>query len=189
MIGLILSTIMNQCLCCVLGNLFVFAIYIEPPADVRSVLQNYTIHCITSGWTVTSGTVKMYLENHENSNYTAESPPPVLGYSMRPLSPTTLNEAGLIYDYSEEVVWKADRVVVDGTEFSDQGLTKYNGDHDWACHGGIQNYDDTNFLQTYIRGENKIRYFVHDLFLQVSNCCGSLYKRNFKRFLKEIYQM
>ena len=151
MIGL--STIMNQCLCCVLGNVALFAIYIEPPADVSSVPQNYTIHCITSEVVTSFITVKMYLENHDgNSDYTAQSPPPVLGYSMRPLSPTTLNEADLIYDYSEEVVWRADTVVVDGTEFSDQGLTKYNGDHDWACHGGI-NSGDNYFLQTYIRGE------------------------------------
>ena len=108
-----LATIMNQCLCCVLGNLVLFAIYIEPPADVRSVPQNYTIHCITSGVTSSTITVKMYLENHENSDYTAQSPPPVLGYSMRPLSPTTLNETDLIFDYSEEVVWRADTVVVD----------------------------------------------------------------------------
>ena len=112
------------------------------------------MHCITSGPIASSITVKMYLENHDgNSDYTAQSPPPVLGYSMQPLSPTTLNEAGLIYDYSGEVVWKADTVVVDSTEFSDQGLIKYNGDHDWACHADFKNDYGTNFLQTYIRGE------------------------------------
>ena len=118
---------------------------------MRSVPQNYTIHCITSGVAAGSITVKMYLENHENSDYTAQSPPPVLGYIMQPLSPTTLNEADSTFGYSEEVVWRADTVVVDGTEFSDQGLTKYNGDHDWACHGDITN-GDNNFLQTYVRG-------------------------------------
>ena len=58
------------------------------------------------------------------------------------------------YDYSEEVVWRADTVVVDGTEFSDQGLTKYNGDHDWACHVNIiDGVIDVDTLQTYIKGK------------------------------------
>ena len=143
---------------------------------MRRVPQNYTIHCITSGVTTSFITVKMYLENHdENSNYTAQSPPPVLGYSMRPLSQTTLNEAALVYDYSEEVVWEAaDTLVVEGTELSDQGLTKYNGDHDWACHSGINNGGCNYFLQTYIRGENEMRYFIHDMtyFLRLAIVVG-----------------
>ena len=37
------------------------------------------------------------------------------------------------FDIIKEVVWRADRVEINSTEFSDQGLTRYNGDHDWAC--------------------------------------------------------
>ena len=128
------------------------AIYIEPPADVRSVPQNYTIHCITTGHSTSSITVGLFLELHGNSYYDQpQFPPPVSGYNQHPPPPSTLNSTTLIYDYSEEVVWRADRVEVDGTEFSAQGLTKYNGDHDWACGVSIVGggYDD---LQTYIRG-------------------------------------
>ena len=84
----------------------------------------------------------MYYNNSNN-------PPPVSGYNQYPAH----SELGVAtYDYSEEVVWRADTVVVDGTEFSDQGLTKYNGDHDWACHVDIK-HGGKDVLQTYIRGE------------------------------------
>ena len=43
--------------------------------------------------------------------------PPVLGYSQDPPLLNTLNSATLTYDYSEEVVWRADRVEFDSTEF------------------------------------------------------------------------
>ena len=130
------------------------AIYIEPPADVRSVPQNYTIHCITTGQNTSSITVGLFLEQHGNKHYDQpQFPPPVSAYNQYPPPPSTLNSATLTYDYSEEVVWRADRVEVDSTEFTEQGLTRYSGDHDWACvvytvGGG---YND---LQTYIRGEN-----------------------------------
>ena len=68
------------------------------------------------------------------------------------LAPPPSELAVFTYDYSEEVVWRADTVVVDGTEFSEQGLTKYNGDHDWACHVDILTVGE-DVLQTYIRGE------------------------------------
>ena len=85
----------------------------------------------------------MYYTNPNN-------PPPVSGYNRHP----DHSELGVFtYDYSEEVVWRADTVVVDGTEFSDQGLTKYNGDHDWACHVDIKVVGIIDVLQTYIRGE------------------------------------
>ena len=88
----------------------------------------------------------------ENMYYTnPNNPPPVSGYNRHP-PPSTLNSATFTYDYSEEVVWRADAVVVDGTEFSDQGLSKYNGDHDWACHVNITG-GGKYVLQTYIRGE------------------------------------
>ena len=91
----------------------------------------------------------MYLERHGQDYYTVHAPP-VLGYSQDPPLLNTLNSATLTYDYSEEVVWRADRVEVDQTEFNKQGLTKYNADHDWACGVSYSGYDD---LHTYIRGE------------------------------------
>ena len=138
------------------GNTVLSAIYIEPPADVRSVPQNYTIHCITTGQSTSSITVELFLERHGNTYYDPTintNVPPVSGYNQHPPPPSILNSANHTYDYSEEVVWRADRVEVDETEFSAQGFTKHNGDHDWACGvnyvGG--GYDD---LQTYIRGKN-----------------------------------
>ena len=87
-----------------------------------------------------------------DNNYYIRNVPPVLGYSQDPPLLNTLNSTTLTYDYSEEVVWRADRVEVDSTEFNEQGFTKYNADHDWAC--GVSyptsGYDD---LHTYIRGE------------------------------------
>ena len=113
-----------------------------------SVPQNYTVHCITTGF-LFSVYVELALENmyYNNSN----KAPPVSGYNQHPAH----SELGVaIFDYSEEVVWGADTVVVDGTEFSDQGLTRYNGDHDWACHVDSSTLvDDKDVLQTYIRGE------------------------------------
>ena len=112
-----------------------------------SVPQNYTVHCITTGFNNVHFTVELALENmyYNNSN----NPPPVSGYNQHPAH----RELGIVtYDYSEEVVWRADTVVVDGTEFSDQGLTRYNGDHDWACHVNITG-GGIDVVQTYIRGE------------------------------------
>ena len=132
------------------GNTVLSAIYIEPPADVRSVPQNYTIHCITTGQSSSNITVGMFLERHSQQYYIGNVPP-VLGYSQDPPLLNTLNRATLTYDYSEEVLWRADRIEVDLTEFNDQGHTEYNAEHDWAC--GVtysRGYDD---LQTYIRGE------------------------------------
>ena len=146
-----IQTTVDDKLSCIPDNTVLSAIYIEPPADVRSVPQNYTIHCITTGQSSSNITVGMFLEKHGQDYYTGNVPP-VLGYSQDPPLLNTLNSATLTYDYSEEVVWRADRVEVDGTEFNEQGLTKYNADHDWAC--GVSyptsGYDD---LQTYIRGE------------------------------------
>ena len=46
--------------------------------------------------------------------------------------------------------------MVKSTEFNEQGLTEFNGDHDWACGvnypTGNSNKPDYD-LQTYIRGE------------------------------------
>ena len=87
---------------------------------------------------------------HSQTYYNSQVPP-VLGYNQDPPLLNTLNSATLTYDYSEEVVWRADRVEVDQTEFNGQGLTKYNADHDWACSANTTSgFDD---LQTYIRGE------------------------------------
>ena len=97
----------------------------------------------------------MFLETH-GQDYYIGNVPPVLGYSQDPPLLNTLNSTTLTDDYSEEVVWRADRVEFDTTEFDKQGLTKYNADHDWAC--GF-NYPTNNSnkpvydLQTYIRGE------------------------------------
>ena len=140
---------------CISDNTVLSAIYIEPPADVRSVPQNYTIHCITTGQSSSNITVGMFLERHGPAYYTGNVPP-VLGYNQTPPLLNTLNSATLTYDYSEEVVWRADRITVNtnDTEFNEQGLTEYNADHDWACRVDYPNptseYDD---LQTYIRGE------------------------------------
>ena len=93
----------------------------------------------------------MFLERHSQTYYNSQVPP-VLGYNQTPPLLYTLNSATLTYDYSEEVVWRADRVEVDSTEFNGQGFTKYNADHDWGC--GV-NYPTSGYndLQTYIRGE------------------------------------
>ena len=95
----------------------------------------------------------MFLERHGQSYYNlSQNIPPVMGYSEIPPTVNTLNSTTLIYGYSEEVVWRADRTEFDETEFDEQGFTKYNADHDWACgvNYPINAYDD---LQTYIRGE------------------------------------
>ena len=137
------------------------AIYIELPANM-SVPQNYTVHCITSGTSAHILNVQLFLETHGNE-YHDSATPPVSGYNQTPAHSVL---GSYTYDYSEEVVWRADTVVVDGTEFSEQGVTKYNGDHDWACHvniiGGTSN--DVDKLQTYIRGEDDMRYMgIHDV--------------------------
>ena len=98
-----------------------------------SVPQNYTVHCITSGTSAHILNVQLFLETHGNEYYDSATPP-VSGYNQHPAH----NELAVFtHDYSEEVVWRADTVVVDGTEFSNQGLTKYDGNHDWACHVDI----------------------------------------------------
>ena len=105
----------------------------------------------------------MFLERHGQSYYDAKDPP-VIGYSQIPPTVNTLNSASLTYDYSEEVVWRADRTEFDRTEFDKQGFTKYNADHDWACGVNYpsKGYDD---LQIYIRGEiimhRILRYLFH----------------------------
>ena len=125
------------------------AIYIEPPADVRSVPQNYTIHCITTGQNSGDITVGIFLERHGQFYYNTKTAA-VQGYSQTPSLIKTLNSRTLAYDYSVVVTWRADQVEMDSTEFDQQGLTKHNGDHDWACGvDSIKGYDD---LQTYIRG-------------------------------------
>ena len=131
------------------GNTVLLAIYIDPPSDMKTVPQNYTIHCITTEQSSSNITVGMFLEVHGQSYYNVKVPP-VMGYSQIPPTVNTLNSASLTYDYSEEVVWRADRTEFDGTEFYEQGFTKYNADHDWAC--GV-NDPITDDLQTYIRGE------------------------------------
>ena len=73
-------------------------------------------------------TVGMFLERHSQQYY-IRNVPPVLGYGQDPPLLNTLNSTTLTYDYSEEVVWRADRVEVDSTEFNEQGFTKYNADH------------------------------------------------------------
>ena len=118
---------------------------------MRSVPQSYTIHCITTGQSSNNINVGMFLERHGNSYFnSSKNVPPVLGYSQDPPLLNTLNSATLTYDYSEEVVWRADRVEVDSTLFNEQGFTEYNADHDWACGVTYSGYDD---LQSYIRGE------------------------------------
>ena len=107
----------NNILLAFTDNTVLSAIYIEPPADVRSVPQNYTIHCITTGQTSSNITVGMFLERH-GQDYYIGNVPPVLGYSQDPPLLNTLNSTTLTYDYSEEVVWRADRVEVDRAQNS-----------------------------------------------------------------------
>ena len=163
---------MINCMPCIPDNTVLSAIYIEPPADVRSVPQNYTIHCITTGQSSNNITVGMFLERHGN-NYYNSSTVPVLGYSQDPPLLNTLNSATLTYDYSEEVVWRADRVEVDSTEFNEQGLIKYNADHDWAC-GFNYPTDNSNKpdydLQTYIRGETSTVHMVFYIYFAQYHC-------------------
>ena len=80
--------------------------------------------------------------------------PPVFRYIQSPPTVSTLNSATLTHDYSDEVVWSADKVVNFDTEFDAQGLSKYNGDHGWACAVDYHN-QTPHFavLQTYIRSE------------------------------------
>ena len=103
------------------------AIYIEPPADVRSVTQSYKVLCIT-------------VQNSETVQFLQESSVFVPKFNCMPT-----NEDNL---HTVEVSWRADKVLRESTEFVAQGLTKYNGDHDWACRTS----DATLLLQTYIRG-------------------------------------
>ena len=119
---------------------------------MTTVPQNYTIHCITTGQSSSNITVGIFIERRGQSYYDYVALPPVMGYSLIPPTVNILNSATLTYDYSEEVVWRADRTVFDETEFDEQGFTKYNADHDWACRVDkpISGYYD---LQTYIRGE------------------------------------
>ena len=124
---------------------------------MRSIPQSYTIHCITTGRSDSDITVGIFLERHGRSYYD-QIVPPVLGFNETPPNMSTLNSTTNTYDYYETVVWRADKVEVDETEFNDHGFTKYNADHDWAC-GVISNtgYDD---LQTYIRGEQIYNFII-----------------------------
>ena len=130
---------------------------------MKTVPQNYTIHCITTGQSSSSITVEMFLERHGQTYYNGTNISPVMGYSQIPPTVNTLNSTTLTYDYSEEVVWRANRTEFDETEFDEQGFTKYNADHDWACGVNylISGYDD---LQTYIRGETIMHRIIRCLF-------------------------
>ena len=137
-------------------NTVLAAIYIEPPADVRSVPQNYTIHCITTGESTSSIIVGLFVERQGNAHhYSPNRTPPVSGYNQTLPVVSTLNSTTLTYDYSEEVVWSADKVVVQASEFEGQGLSRLNGDHDWAC-AYPSTSPHTDVVQTYIRGEKKM---------------------------------
>ena len=51
----------------VTDNTVLSAIYIEPPTDMRSVPQNYTIHCITIGQRPDRITVEVFLEKYDEN--------------------------------------------------------------------------------------------------------------------------
>ena len=131
------------------------AIYIDTPADVRSIPQSYTIHCITTGLIDSDINVEIYLERHGGHYYSTQIPA-VQGYNETPPSTSILNSATNTYAYSETVVWSADKVVVDRTDFDDIGFTKYNGDHDWACRVEFMSGKPFEDLQTYIRGRQRL---------------------------------
>ena len=109
-------------------------------------------------------TVGLFLETHGERYYNqTQFTPPVSGYRQAPPVVSTLNNSSLTHDYSEEVVWSADTVEEEASEFNEQGLSRHNGDHDWACgvsHNG--GYDD---LQTYIKGE-MTSIFQHAVFVE-----------------------
>ena len=110
------------------GSTKILAIYIEPPADVRSVPQNYTVHCIT---VKNSKTVLMSLG--QKSVYMPNDTSSIINSDMG--------------DHTLAISWGADRVLMDSTEIVAQGVTKNNGDHGWTCTDEMD-----SFLQTYIKG-------------------------------------
>ena len=131
-------------------NTLLSAIYIEPPVDVRSVPQNYTVHCITTGkmFRPEDITVKLFSEKYETNSTGLILSTPVLKDS-----------ATKTFDYFTEVSWSADKVETTATEFSDHGFTQFNGDHDWIC--SIQ--EKNEFLRTYIKGTLTIDYHVYSI--------------------------
>ena len=139
------------------------AIYIEPPVDVTAVPQSYTIHCITTGEEDNITNVALFLERHSLAYYSGSNTPPVTGYDNM-FNVTTLDSATLTYDYSEVLQWNADRVEKDKTEFSAQGLSSSNGDHDWACAVYYSNKNVYDDLQSYIRGIVVVVLIPHKLF-------------------------
>ena len=109
----------------VTDNTVLSAIYIEPPTDMRSVPQNYTIHCITIGQRPDRITVEVFLEKYdENETNGTEA----TTYNQSLSDPVLLDTTTNTYDYSTEVSWSADKVETTATEFSDYGLTRHNGD-------------------------------------------------------------
>ena len=128
------------------SNTVLSAIYIEPPADVRSVPQNYTVHCITTGQSTSSITVGLFLERHGKSYHYDQLQPQNIS-SLSEYS--TLSDTSLTYDFSEVITWGMSIGEMEESEISgDQEI--YNGDHHWVCH--VNSYET---LQTYIRGENE----------------------------------
>ena len=153
---------MHECLIFT-GNTVLSAIYIEPPADVRSVPQNYTIHCITTGQSTSSITVGLFLEKHEKSYYYDQLQPQNIsslsGYS-------TVSNTSLTYDFSEVIAWGTNIVEMEEPKIKDDQeiKEKYDGDHHWVCH---VNSNET--LETSIRGKNNFfnHFIIKNLFIQL----------------------
>ena len=110
--------------------LLAFYIELQQPIFSTDLSQSYKIHCLTIN---ESANVTVRLENNTAHLITMKKH---CGFAT--------------YDYEKEVIWNADKVEMTTTEFSNQGLNRYNGDHDWTCSASYSNgYDD---LQTYVRG-------------------------------------
>ena len=105
------------------------AIYIEPPADVRSVPQNYTVHCTTVKDLMN---VQLVLEN---SVYVQVLKKHLINTNMD--------------DHTFVVSWNGDEVPMKSTNklLTDSTELRLIGDHDWACMSQMDSP-----LQTYIRG-------------------------------------
>ena len=119
------------------GNHVLSAIYIEPPVNMDTSFQEFKIHCITIETSeIDSITVRL---THDK-NHTEE---------LSRQNDCSWQDTKCIY--SQEIFWNGDTY---DTEFSTQGLTEYNGDHDWACRVTYSS-NGTSYneqLQTYIEG-------------------------------------
>ena len=116
------------------GNSVLSAIYIEPPVNMDTSSQEFKILCITIE---TSEIDNITVRLIHDQNHTEE---------LSRSNDCSWQDNKCIY--SQEISWNGD------TYSSTQGLTEYNGDHEWAC-GATYSSSGTSYneqLQTYIKG-------------------------------------